>query len=106
MLFVWAGDRVVNTIHVLLTKKGYQASKSGMTLQVRDCGPAELLDVLEEIATLDPPEAIKLAEAVKNKIVDKHDRYLPKELLNSNYASKRLDIEGAVDEIKEIVSKN
>lgn len=106
VLFVWAGDRVVNTIHVLLTKKGYQASKSGMTLQVRDCGPAELLDVLEEISTLDPPEAIKLAEAVKNKIVDKHDWYLPEELLNSNYASKRLDIEGAVDEIKEIVSKN
>jgi len=105
VLFVWAGDRVVNTIHMLLSEKGYKASKSGMTLQVRDCLPSELFNVLCEIATTQPSEPTKLAATVENKIIDKHDRYLPEELLNSNYASKRLDIEGALDEINTIIDE-
>lgn len=106
VLFVWAGDRVVNTIHLFLSERGYKASKAGMTLQVQDCQPPELVEEFYEIATLQPPEPAKLAGTVKNKIIDKHDRYLPEELLNSNYASKRLDIEGALNQVNTIVRKN
>jgi len=96
----------VNTIHMLLAERGYKASKAGMTLQVRNCLPSELFDDLCEVSIGQPPEPTELAETVENKIIDKHDRYLPEELLNSNYASKRLDIEGALNEINAIVSKN
>lgn len=106
VLFVWAGDRVVNTIHLLLAEIGYKASKAGMTLQVRDCRPSELFDDLCEITTSQPPEPAELAETVENKIIDKHDRYLAEELLNSNYASKRLDINGALNAINAIVDEN
>jgi ATP-dependent Lhr-like helicase len=106
VLFVWAGDRVMNTIQMLLLERGYKVSKAGMTLQVRECLPSELFDDLCEIASVQPPEPAKLAETVQNKIIDKHDRYLPEELLNSNYASERLDIEGALNEIDAIVDEN
>jgi ATP-dependent Lhr-like helicase len=106
ILFVWAGDRVVNTIHLLLAERGYNASKAGMTLQVRDCRPSELFNDLCEIMTSQPPEPAELAETVENKIIDKHDRYLAEELLNSNYASKRLDINGALNAINAIVDEN
>lgn len=106
VLFIWAGDRIVNTIHMLLSERGYKASMAGMTLQVRDCLPSELFDDLCEITLAQPPEPAELAETVGNKTIDKHDRYLPDGLLNSNYASKRLDIEGALNEINAIVDKD
>ena len=106
ILFVWAGDRVVNTIHLLLADRGYKASKAGMSLQVQNCHPPELLEELYEIASMQSPEPAKLAASVENKIIDKHDRYLPEGLLNSNYASARLDVESALNQLQSIVSKN
>lgn len=103
VLFLWAGDRIVNTMHVLLSQRGYQASKTGMTLKIQDCRPEELLEELQHIVNSESPKPPHLAESVENKIIDKHDRYLPKDLLNANYASKRLDIEGTIREIESIV---
>jgi len=104
VLFIWAGDRIINTLNVLLTQRGYQASKAGMTLELQDCQPEELFEDLEEIVASEPPQPANLADSVKNKIIDKHDRYLTEGLLNSNYASKRLDVQGALREAEAIVT--
>lgn len=106
VLFLWTSDRVINTIFVLLSSRGYQASKAGMTLQFRDSRPEELLNEFQRISTSGPPDGSELAGTVENKIVDKHDRYLSEELLNVNYASKRLDIEGALSEIDAMISNS
>jgi len=103
VLFLWAGDRVVNTMHMLLSDRGYQASKTGMTLEIRDCKPEGLFEELQQIVNSEPPSPSQLAESVENKIIDKHDRYLTEDLLDLNYASKRLDVEGARSEAKEII---
>lgn len=106
VLFLWTGDRIVNTIHVLLTQIGFQVSKTGMTLQIRDCHPEKVFEELQQIAVTEPSESAQLAECVENKIVDKHDRYLTNELLNANYASKLLDVPGALDRISSIVEES
>lgn len=106
VLFLWAGDRVVNTMHVLLTTRGFQAAKSGLALHVRNCGPEELFEELQRITSSDPPEAEQLAESVENKVLDKHDHYLSEDLLNKNYASKQLDVEGTLSEIRSIVDES
>ena len=62
-----------------------------------------LLEELQRVVTSKPPDPEHLAECVENKIVDKHDHYLPDELLCENYASKQLDIEGAFDEVEKIL---
>lgn len=102
ILFLWAGDRIVNTMHVLLSQRGYQASKTGMALEFQNCGSEEVFEELQDIARSEPPDPSQLAESVENKIADKHDRYLPADLLNANYASKRLDVKGAIREAKDI----
>lgn len=106
LLFLWTGDRVVNTIHILLTQMGFQASKHGPILQLRNCQAEELLEALQRVITSDTPNPAQLAECVENKIVDKHDHYLPEELLRVNYASKQFEIGKAIDEIDKIVSLN
>ena len=105
VLFLWTSDRILNTMYVLLSQRGHQVTTSGMTLEVRNCGPEELFDELQQIADLEPPEPAQLAASVENKIIDKHDRYLTEELLNANYASKQLDVEGALKTVKAIVGK-
>jgi ATP-dependent Lhr-like helicase len=103
VLFLWAGDRIVDTMHVLLSQKGYKVSKAGMTLEIQNCGPEELFEELQHIVNSDPPKPPQLAESVENKITDKHDRYLSDDLLCANYASKRLDVEGAIIEAENII---
>lgn len=102
VLFLWTGDRIVNTMYVLLSQKDYQVSKTGMTLELQHCGPEELLEELQRIVSSEPPKPSQLAKSVENTIVDKHDRYLPDNLLNANYVSKRLDIKGALRVAKDI----
>lgn len=105
VLFLWAGDRIVNTMQVFLTERGFQTAKTGMTLQIRDCQPEELCEELQRIALTEPSESAQLAECVENKIIDKHDRYLTDELLNENYTSKQLDVCGALNELSSIVEE-
>lgn len=103
VLFIWAGDNLVNTVHVLLTRNGFQASKNGMALHVNECTPNELTETLSKIVSSEPPEPSELADVVENKILDKHDRFLPNNLLCENYASKRLDVQDAIHRIEEII---
>lgn len=106
VLFLWAGDRIVNTMHVLLSQRGYQVSKIGMTLEVQNCGPEKLFEELQHIVSSKPPNPSQLAESVENTIIDKHDQYLTESLLRTNYASKRLDVEGAIRKAKNIIGSN
>lgn len=100
LLFVWKGDRVINTIAVLLAAQGIQVSKSGMTLEVQNTGSSKLASHLDAIESEGAYDAHTLVNQVQNKIIDKHDRFLSEELLNVNYASKQLDIHGAIDTLR------
>jgi hypothetical protein len=55
-----------------------------------------LLDAFDDIAASEPPAGEKLAQVVQNKLRGKWDALLPDRLLDRNYASQQLDIEGAV----------
>jgi ATP-dependent Lhr-like helicase len=95
LLFPWCGDRIMNTLAVVLAGRGLQAGQDGLAITVADRTPVEVRDLIRELAAAVPPDPIALAGAVPAKARDKYDRYLSNELLDAAYAARALDVPGA-----------
>lgn len=93
ILFPWAGDRIMNTLHVLLTSYGLDVSLDGVALNLRKTSPEQLGTLLRKLATSEKPEPPALAKNVAVKNRDKHDMYLDDGLLTLSYAASSLDID-------------
>lgn len=102
VLFPWRGDRIMNTLVVLLGRQGLEVGQDGLAITVGNCSPAQLLDLIRELAAGPPPEPVTLAASVRAKIHDKYDRYLSEELLNLGYAARALDVPGAWASLAEL----
>lgn len=102
ILFPWAGDRVMNTLAVLLSVNGIDTSLDGIALNCAHTSPSILRTVLDELAASDLPDGITLAQNVAAKVQDKHDKYLSEELLNSAYAAKNLDLPSTKETISRL----
>ena len=94
-LFVWLGDRILNTLALQLRLQGVGVAVSGPALLFRGSSPDEVGQLLREFASAGPPNAKTLAISVQNKKTEKHHRYLSEELLNADYVSGHLDVDGA-----------
>lgn len=94
-LFLWAGDRITDTIAVQLRTRGLSVMNEGVMLQVSKIGPEQLRQRLEEIAAAGPGDPVALSRSIMNKLREKYDAFLPEELLCEDYAISRLDTAGA-----------
>lgn len=94
ILFPWAGDRIMNTLHVLFSDAGLDASHDGVALNFRKTPPEELNGLVHELAVSKKPDPAVLAKTVLVKNQEKHDVYLDDELLTVSYAASSLDIPG------------
>ncbi len=94
-IFCWTGDRVLDTLLVLLRARGLRAGRDGIAVIVSDIKANELIPHLRVLATQGPADSGELAGTVANKNVEKHHAFLSEELLSMDYASRRLDSEGA-----------
>lgn len=94
ILFPWAGDRVMNTLSVMLSAHGIATSLDGIALTCTHTSPPHLRAALKDLSTSELPEATTLAQSVSVKAQDKHDKYLSEDLLNIGYAAKNLDLPG------------
>lgn len=102
VLFPWRGDRIMNTLAVVLAGQGLEVGQDGLTISVGNCSPAQLLAMIKELAAGPPPDPVALAGRVRAKIHDKYDRYLGEELLNLAYAARALDVPGAWASLTEL----
>jgi ATP-dependent Lhr-like helicase len=102
VLFPWRGDRIMNTLTVLLARHGLEVGQDGLAITIGNCSPAQLLDVVRELAAGPAPEPVTLAATVRAKIYDKYDRYLSEDLLNVGYAARALDLPGAWASLTEL----
>ena len=95
-LIPWMGDKIVNTLSVLLVMGGYKADKFAGIIEVEK---AESLDVsrhLKSFSKGNRPTNAELAKLVENKETQKYDHLLPEELLNEDYGARAFDIDGTV----------
>jgi ATP-dependent helicase Lhr and Lhr-like helicase len=103
LLFCWQGDTVMNTILVQLLARGLKVCRDDLAIAVDKISAPELLMHLGELVDEGPADAVELAATVKNKVIEKCDRFLSDELLCFNYAASHLDTQKAWATLKKIV---
>jgi ATP-dependent Lhr-like helicase len=104
VLFPWRGDRVMNTLVVVLAGRGLRVGQDGLAITVGNCSPMQLADVVRELSTAPVPDPVTLAATVRTKVHDKYDRYLSEELRNVAYAARALDVPGAWACLRELAA--
>jgi ATP-dependent helicase Lhr and Lhr-like helicase len=88
-LVVWAGDRALNTVQLLLASRGIQSQRSGPIISAEG-GDPEKMRMCELEATSEALDLVGLARISKNKKCNKYDNLLPDDLLSMDYASREL----------------
>lgn len=91
----WLGDRIVNTIAILLRREGNTANVAVGIIEINNSSVAQLHEAFKTILRAPKPTPAALAESVPDTIVEKHDRLLPKSIRDLGYGAKYFDIEGA-----------
>ena len=94
LIFPWRGDRIMNTLAVMLGTKGITVSQDGVALTCARTSPGRLLEAVRELEAAGMPAATALARGVRIKEKDKHDPWLGAELLTEAYAARDLDVAG------------
>lgn len=89
-IFPWMGDKVVNTLVVLLVSNGFKADSYGGVVEVENSNASEIRNCLVDLAKREIPHETELAEIIPitQKQVEKYDEYLPEELLTEGYGRK------------------
>lgn len=93
------GDRITNTVTVMLAARGHSVINLGPLIAVRDMEPGALRDEVARLAE-SIPDPIGLAHRVRNKQEAKYDWVLDEALLSADYASRALAPEDAVEAIR------
>lgn len=91
----WRGDRVVNTVSVLLESMGLTIQNHGIAIEVQGISPANLRDKVKRLVESGPADPIALARMVPNKSTEKFHPFLTEDLLCADYAASNLDTTGA-----------
>lgn len=102
LVFPWAGDRVVDTLMVVLADRGLDVTSVGLALCVTGSGPEVVRAALRALLDAGLPEAIAIARRVSNQVEEKYDGFLPADLLAVDYVSRALDVEGTWRRLAEI----
>ena len=100
LLLTWLGDDANEAIACLLGQRGWIAAAAGPGVEVQK-RPDQLLDgVLDELAQLPMPSPVDLLSGAANLEREKWDWALPAPLLAQAYASLHLNLDEALDWLK------
>ncbi|MEJ1115492.1 DEAD/DEAH box helicase [Paenarthrobacter sp. CCNWLW172] len=102
ILFPWAGDRTMNTLHVLFSSENYESTLDGVGMTLGKTSRSQAATALQYLAALPSPNPSDLASNVIVKERDKHDVYLDDQLLTHAYAAAALDVKTAWPLIKHL----
>lgn len=97
MLFPWRGDRVLQTVVLMLNKASVSASRVNAHIELDFASIDNLKTAVVSIlmkGEVDPKELLK---KVKNLDWEKFNCYLPEDLKFITYAHTHLDVKGALD---------
>jgi ATP-dependent Lhr-like helicase len=94
VFFTWMGDRITDTVRLLLAHAGLIGQTEGPCIRVF-APEADTRAALNIIASEPPLDALLVAADVKNKWSEKYDWALDEPLLNAEFASRKINVLGA-----------
>lgn len=100
----WRGDKIMNTLATVLQTHGLSVAHQGVALTVRGVPTASLRDLLRGIAESSAPGPLEVAADVPALELDKHDRFLTRELLVHSYAARFLDVPNSWQTLRDLGS--
>ena len=92
LVLPWRGDKIMNTLAVLLQGSEVAVAQDGVALVVPGCSATQLRALFADLAARPEPNAHELAAEVPVKQLDKHDHLLDEDLLAYSYAARLLDV--------------
>ena len=102
LIFPWRGDRVLYTLLILLKTMDLNVTYEGIALNVAGTDENILRQKIDELLKRELPDPVDLAVGVENKMTEKHDHFLSDHLLNQEFASRTLDIQGTWNILSEL----
>lgn len=92
-LFSWMGDKIVNSLTILLIKGGFKASSFAGVIEIQKTTPDEVESYLVDRVNDKLSNEMELAEMLseKQKQIEKYDRYISEPLLSECYGKKYFD---------------
>ena len=99
-LIPWMGDKIVNTLAVLLNSTGYKTRRFAGVIEIENPNSVDISDHLKVFSKQSGVSNVGLSKFVKNKEVEKYDHLLPESLLNEGYGAKAFDVDGTIDWIR------
>ena len=102
----WMGDKIVNTLAVLLISQGYKASCFAGVIEIEGADYSDVSRCLKTFSRENKPSNTDLAKFVKNKQTEKYDYLLPENLLNEGYGAKAFDVDSTIDWIMKADNMN
>ena len=93
-LLLWKGDRIQDTLVLLLTARGFKGLNEDICIGLSSTDIAAVYDALLDLQNSEQMSPLELASTVKNLSREKWDLLLPEEVLQASFASSYLDVEG------------
>lgn len=89
-IFSWMGDKVVNTLTVILIRSGFECSNFAGVIEVQNANIDDIKNRLIDLANNALPDETELAGtlSIQQKLIEKYDEYLPEDLLTECYGRK------------------
>lgn len=100
-ILLWKGDRIHDTLTLLLQFKGLQALSHGVFVEVRGATAPDVEQTLRELATGRTLDPLEIAAQVENKFRQKWDLVLPPDVLDADFASDALDVPNTIATLRE-----
>ena len=99
----WMGDKVVNTLVVMLNRSGFNADSYAGIVEIANTNASDIRECLRVLASSPVLSNTVLAESVVNKQTEKFDHLLPESVLNFTYGAKAFDSEKTILWLSEVM---
>ena len=104
-LLLWRGDRIHDTLTLLLQFDGLEALSHGLFVEVKHATAAEVIASLEQIANGRLIDPLQIAAKVETKFRQKWDSLLPDDVLDADFSAATLDLTGTVTAIRSCLAE-